>query len=385
MKILHVCLANFYIDHCGYQENILPRMNKDDGHEVKILASTETYVDGRFAYVEPNTYFNEDGIEVTRLPYRRFAPHALMKKLRYYKGVSAYLDEFAPDAILYHGNGGHGIVEVLGYVKSHPEVLFYVDSHESFGNSGKNWLSKNVLHRVFGRYCYQRAAPYVKKLLCIAPECYPFLEELYGVEREDMELFPLGGVILSEKDYHELRAKKRVDLGYSDTDLVFLHSGKLSEAKRTEVLLRVWEEGGLPECCKLLISGVAHGEVLACIESALKKDPRIRYLGWADAKDLKSLMCAADVYLQPGTPSASLQEAMCSHCAVAVRKGTGYYELFSDSIWYVDSAEDVADLIFHIANDGGFLERFQGSAFDVAGRMLDYKVLARRFLSQGAS
>ena len=44
MKILHLCLANFYVDEFNYQENILPRINKLDGHEVYILASTETFI-----------------------------------------------------------------------------------------------------------------------------------------------------------------------------------------------------------------------------------------------------------------------------------------------------------------------------------------------------
>ena len=42
MRILHLCLSCFYIDGYNYQENILPRINHEDGHDVRILASTET-------------------------------------------------------------------------------------------------------------------------------------------------------------------------------------------------------------------------------------------------------------------------------------------------------------------------------------------------------
>jgi len=63
MKILHCCLSQFYIDNYSYQENILPRVNKQMGHEVKIIASTETYLDNRnLEYVEPSRYYTEDGI-----------------------------------------------------------------------------------------------------------------------------------------------------------------------------------------------------------------------------------------------------------------------------------------------------------------------------------
>ena len=47
MKILHCCLAAFYIDNYGYQENILPKIHQIHGHEVKIVASTETFIDDK--------------------------------------------------------------------------------------------------------------------------------------------------------------------------------------------------------------------------------------------------------------------------------------------------------------------------------------------------
>ena len=63
MKILHCCLAAFYIDKYGYQENVLPKMHKIQGHEVEILASTENYLNGnKLSYVKPSIYYNEDKI-----------------------------------------------------------------------------------------------------------------------------------------------------------------------------------------------------------------------------------------------------------------------------------------------------------------------------------
>ena len=65
MRILHLCLACFYIDGYNYQENILPRINHEDGHDVRILASTETYVDNlHLGYVEPREYVTEYGVPI---------------------------------------------------------------------------------------------------------------------------------------------------------------------------------------------------------------------------------------------------------------------------------------------------------------------------------
>ena len=46
MRILHLCLSAFYIDEAGYQENHLVQQHVKDGHEVLVIASTETF-DGK--------------------------------------------------------------------------------------------------------------------------------------------------------------------------------------------------------------------------------------------------------------------------------------------------------------------------------------------------
>jgi 1,2-diacylglycerol 3-alpha-glucosyltransferase len=41
MKVLHWRLALFTVERFAYHENILPRQNKLNGHDVSMLASTE--------------------------------------------------------------------------------------------------------------------------------------------------------------------------------------------------------------------------------------------------------------------------------------------------------------------------------------------------------
>ena len=62
MKILHVCLAAFYIDNFTYQENLLPKHHSLQGHRVKILASLQNFnKDGSSTYLkESKEYINEN-------------------------------------------------------------------------------------------------------------------------------------------------------------------------------------------------------------------------------------------------------------------------------------------------------------------------------------
>ena len=125
MRILHCRLANFYIDNYGYQENILPRMHKIQGHEVMILASTETYLDKvHLGYVEAKEYINEDGIPVHRIPYKGFYPHKVKTKLRIYKGVYEELERFKPDFIFLHDVQFLSIKEVAKYVKRYTPEMY---------------------------------------------------------------------------------------------------------------------------------------------------------------------------------------------------------------------------------------------------------------------
>ena len=155
MRILHCCLANYYIDDYGYQENILPRMHKLQGHEVAILASIETYIDNKvLGYVKQSSYYTKDGIPITRLPYFRCIPHMLAKKLRIYQGLYEAIESFAPDILFLHDCQFLSIRKIALYARKHPNIKIYVDSHTDLKNSAKGWLSMNILHA--GEYWFHR-------------------------------------------------------------------------------------------------------------------------------------------------------------------------------------------------------------------------------------
>ena len=151
MKILHICLAQFYIDDFSYQENVLPRIHQLQGHSVAILASTETYIGTKLGYVKPAAYQTKEGIAVTRIPYVSWLPHAVAKKLRIYKGVMKVIERFDPEIIFIHDCQFISIKEIARYANRHKDLKIYVDGHTDFINSGKSWVSKNVLHKMIYR------------------------------------------------------------------------------------------------------------------------------------------------------------------------------------------------------------------------------------------
>lgn len=379
MKILHVCLGAFYIDGYAYQENILPQKHKEDGHDVFILASCETYINNKkLGYVKPSVYINEHGIQVTRIPYLRVIPLFIAKKLRFYEGVWEYLNRINPDVILSHDLCYCSVLEILRYKKDHPEVKLYADTHTARYNSGKNWLSLKVLHGIIYKYLINRSLPYLEKYLYIGESEKEFNQKVYGVPDSILELFPLGGLLPLENEYHYIRKKRRKELGVCLEDKLYVHSGKLEKLKRTKELLEAFSFVH-DEKSKLVIIGSIPENQKQVLMPLIKADKRIIFLGWKTGDELREYLCACDIYCQPGTVSATLQNAICQYCAIISYPHLHYVKhLDFGNIFWVKSKEDMIECFERINNNPHIIEKMKSRSKKCAKELLDYKKLATR-------
>ena len=384
MKVLHCCLSCFYIDNYNYQENMLVREHVRAGHDVLVLASTENYdAQGQLSYSAPGRYPGSDGAEVLRLPYRNLGPHALMKKIRAYPGVYQQLRAFNPDVIMFHGACAWELLTVLRYKKKNPSVKLYIDSHEDFNNSARSFVSKNVLHRLFYRPIFRASIPEVEKVLCISTETVDFIYDFYGCPKDKIEYFPLGGSIFDDATHEKYRVAIREKYGIPLGALVFLQSGKFDTKKKLAEALRAFQKLPQLENVQFLIAGVLQADVKAEVEALLVKDERIRFLGWKDAQELMQLLCATDVYVQPGSQSATLQNSICCRCAVLVDDVPSHHPFVKNNGWMVHGTEALA-LAFEAAVhafQGGDLEPMRAQSLNIARKLLDYEKMAQRLTS----
>lgn len=378
MKILHLCLANFYIDNYNYQENALPLANKIDGHEVKIIASTETFVENSKAgYVEPGKYFTKEGIEISRVSYRGYLPQFIMKKIRHYVNVYNLVAEFSPDVIWFHGVPAYELLTIAKYKKNNPSVKFYVDNHADKNNSATNWVSKYMLHKFFYKNIVKKAYKYIDKIFYITFETKKFLKEFYDIEEEKMEFFPLGGYVLSEEERDKKRNKIRYQHNLKDNDILLVHSGKLDKLKRTQELLEAFTKTN-SESLKLFIIGSIPEEQKNSIEEITRKDKRVFYLGWKSANELQEYLCACDLYVQPGSQSATMQNALCCGSVVALYPHESHKFLLEDKAFYIESVTDMINLFNTIAYNREILEQKRNLLCELACKKLDYRQLAQR-------
>lgn len=378
MKILHLMLSNYYINNYGYQENILPRQNAEDGHDVKIIASTETFVDNqRLGYTAPSIYINADGIEVIRLPYSSWLPHFIMKKIRSYPDVYNHLTAFKPDVILFHGSSAWELLTVARYKRRNPDIRLFTDSHADWNNSGTNFVSKWLLHRGLYRWVIQKSIPYIDRIFYISMEAKDFLVENYGVPESSMEFFPLGGILLRSEERNQKRDAKRIELGLKEDDLLFVHTGKMDALKRTEDLLMAFSRVQ-DSRFRLLLIGSIPDEVRERIGPLIQADKRVAFLGWKDAHELLGYLCACDMYVQPGGQSVTMQNAMCAGAAVMLYPHRSHIPYLDGNGYFVKSAEDMAACFLKISQNPGVLRLMGQNSILVAREILDYRKLATR-------
>lgn len=378
MRIVHLCLSCFYIDGYAYQENELVAQHVRDGHDVTVIASTESFDDNRqVTYLQPGRYMGTDGAMVTRLPYRRGMPEFIKRKLRMHPGLYQLLEEAAPDVILFHGLSGWEVLTAAKYKRRHPKTKLFIDSHEDFNNSARNFLSRHVLHSLYYQPILRRCLPSFEKVLCISVDTMKFAEDFYKVPRSLLEFYPLGGQLYSDEEYERTRDETRKAYGIAPDALVFVQSGKMDRKKKLIESLTAFSAFAADNAVYLLV-----GHILPDIEEEanrlIQADKRVRMLGWKQPEDLRKLLCAADVYVQPGSQSATMQMSICCRCVVILDDVPSHRPFLNDNGWLLNQSLGLQDVFSALQEKVNSIPEMAARSHAVALQLLDYRSLAAR-------
>jgi 1,2-diacylglycerol 3-alpha-glucosyltransferase len=386
MKILHCCLAAFYIDNYGYQENILPRMHQMQGHEVSILASTETYVgNSELGYVAPSSYFTNDGIPITRVAYSKWLPEIVMRKLRVYKGISRVIKNFEPDIIFIHDCQFISIIEIASYVRKHPEVRVYVDGHTDLINSGTNWLSLKIQHGIIYKWCAKKIEPFTTKFYGVLPIRVDFYKDIYGIPAEKIELLVMGAdhtlVDLDKRD--DIRKRIRDELNMDENDFVIVTGGKIDRRKRIHTLMRAVNDLQIKDI-RLIVFGVANNEMKAEIEE-LAKSASIKYIGWVDSIKTYDYFLASDLAFFPGTHSVLWEQAVGVGLPGIFKRWEGMQHVdLNGNCLFIDS-DDLAEIrekILLVYENRNLLVQMKKVAMERGIKEFSYYEIAKRAIEE---
>ena len=386
MRILHCCLANFYIDNYSYQENILPKMHKLQGHEVAILASTETYIDNAvLGYVQPQSYYTKDGIPITRVAYIKWLPHFLVKKLRIYKGITTVMKNFKPDIIFIHGCQFISINEIATYANKNKNVRIYVDGHADFINSAKNWISKNILHKIIYKWCTKKIEPYTRKFYGTLPLRVDFFKNVYDTPPEKTELLLLGvddtQIDFSQKENIKRNIRKELDL--KDDDFVIVTGGKFDKRKNIHILMKAVNDLKTQDI-RLIVFGTPNSEMKDEID-ALAKSSNIRYVGWIPSEKTYDYFFAADLGFFPGTHSVLWEQAVGVGLPCVFKKWEGiqHVDLDGNCLFLSSSGiDEIKENILRLYRDSHLLEGMKHVAQEKGIPKFSYYEIAKKAIEE---
>lgn len=382
MKILHCCLAAFYIDDFSYQENILPKMHKLQGHDVAILASTETYVTHtKLGYLEPAEYKTREGIPIKRLPYIKWMPHRIARKLRLYKGVYNFLISCKPDIIFLHDCQFLSIASIVRYAKKNKDVRIYVDGHADVTNSARNWVSYHILHKVIYRYCAKLIEPYAKKFYGTLPSRVDFMVDVYGIAANKVELLVMGvdDMVIANIKKEEVRRTVREQYHLKESDFVIVSGGKINKLKNIHKLVQAVAELGRNDI-KLLLFG-SFDEYAQKEISKFEKNPSIINIGWIQSEDVYKYLFASDLAFFPGTHSVLWEQAVGAGLPAVFKKNKGQDHCdVGGNCKFIDSAdvEDIKRIISEICDDKEVLIALKRNAEEKGAKKFSYFEIAKQ-------
>lgn len=375
MKILHIDITGPYTEGATYQENLLPSEQCKKGHDVVIWASSYEWNNGEKVYIGQIRKTLSDGVILQRLDYKHIFNSYITNKLRLVSNVYELLLQENPNTIMVHDGQTAIIPDVCKYVGNHPGVKLIADSHIDPINSGTNWISKNILHKLIYKRYIKNLYNQAETMYCITPEGMRYVSELYGLGKEKLQFLPLGGTIIDDDTYSLYRNEKRKELALSDLSINIIHSGKLSKNKYTLDLLDAFKKI-INRNIHLTIIGSAEGEILQKIKDDSRSDSRITWVGWKSGDELIEYLCSGDIYILPRSVSATVQTSMCCRCVPIIYPYELYKEMKLNNICYVKNKDELEKSIRKLTENKELLSQIKNNVYTYAKYNLDYSYQA---------
>ena len=390
MKIIMLC--DFYKEGLEYQENLLTKYYVKHGHNVTVITSTFEsvfdYYAGKHDNSIPEKDFQHNGARIIKL---RFA-YNFGNKIKKFTSIFGILESIRPDLIYIHDIMPN-MLEGVKYIKRNPDCKMIMDYHADYSNSGKNWLSLKILHGfIRKRFFLDRSRKYISKIFPIVPTGFTFLNEIYGISVEEMELLPLGAdvdlaeVVKANQDGLLIRKKFNIP----DDAFVIFTGGKLSPRKQTHLLIEALNSIKSKTDIYLIIVGDSSEENQSYkkrYRSLAAKNKNIYFLGWLNNEQIYKCMDASDISVFPASQSIMWQQAISMGlpliCGDTGGQSISYLNKYNNII--ILEKEDITskkiqEEILKLKNDSKKISIMKNGAEKITKEMLNWNILIQKTL-----
>ena len=322
MKIVHLCLCGVYTENLNYQENVLTKYHKKMGNEVTIITSQWMQnPDGSKSKDNNIEYFNDNGVKVLRIPIKK---GTIDTKLKVYPTLIEKIDTEKPEILFIHGPQFLDLLKISKYLRKR-KIKVYVDNHADFYNSGKNWISRNILHKIIWKFCAKSVESYVEKFYGVLPARVDFLHEIYNIKKNLCELLVMG----ADDDFVEgaLKANNiintRIKYNIKNDDFLIVTGGKINSNRPETISLMRAIKQLENQKVKLIVFGSVSKELKKEFDSLIETN-NIIFAGWQDVKGTYNIMGCADLIIFPGLHSVMWEQAVALGVPCIFRKIHGF-------------------------------------------------------------
>lgn len=255
--------------------------------------------------------------------------------------------------------------------KSLPEVKIFADVSTTSYNSAMTFFSM-CFHKIFYKKWIKKNEKYFNKIYYVAPECKKFLINVYKINEGKLFFSPLPCEVIESNQRKKMRNEFEQKYGLNSGNIIFSHTGKYDERKLTIELIDSFMKT-TDNRFRLFLAGSFSNSIQKKAMEKIGKDKRIVYLNFFSKEELIFLLCATDLYLQPGTASQTAQTAMGCGCPLVVANIPVYKELIRENGYIIENIKEIDDIFKDISNGGIALDEMSKNSFLVAKNLLDYK------------
>ncbi len=367
MKIVHI--SQYYDDNAGYQENIFPSYQAKLGCDVTVITSTLRsgfiYKDREVAAGE----YTENGFTLKRIPVNG----ELKNRFVIFNDLFKYLSEEKPDYIYHYSITAPSIKDVAKYKKENPNVFFAVDNHADLNNSGKNKVWKVIYYNFFWRMFLHKYDAYVNVYFGASPNRCLFMEEELGVPKDKIRLLPIGSdednakVSMSKEDFF-----KKFNL---DKDkFIITNGGKITPEKEVSKILEAFSRIRNEDINLVLFGRIADPKV----EQLIKKDNRIKYIGWLNRQDTLAMLSYSDIGIWNKLHTTLLEDSVAVGLPLILRYygNTSYLIKDSGLYLYEGSVREIQDKLAYVVNNRQVVQEFMNNSHKLL-QILSYNNIAK--------
>lgn len=378
MRILIVTTGNEFTPSMLYKENYIIKAAQDHGDEIFVFANQYTYVKGKTELAVAQE--KVEGYTLKRFKYRSYGNKMVTSRVRRIDGLENEIVRLKPDLIFFNCGQVYNIKNLKLIKQALPDVKILIDFSTKYLNSARNWFSKNILHRLIYRSWLQEALPYVDKIFYISQESKEFAQEMYKIPDEIMEHNNLPGETIPVETKMAYKHEVFAKMGMTKDTIMFMYSGKIYPEKKVDHLVRAFVRTKEPNF-RLIIIGVYNDDASRLtIEPLIASDKRIKFMNFVSGSELTKYVCAADLYIQPGSISQTCQTAVCCGTPLCFNDIPTHREIYNGNGFFVDSEEDIYNVFETIGKNPAILKEMSGKAYQMANEELDYHVIYRKIL-----